>query len=205
MRLLVLALLLASAAPAAGRPPPEIAEDEPTRPLIEWSSWVRGGYGAQTVASSTAVARTVEPDRVQDARWDIALGGDITLPISSSGNVRVGPWVELRSDRIVGGGEVVVTGVPGKLDLFHWVGTGILAVRVGGTPDTGTAQIAYGYSAPWKLWGPWRGSSRYMIGARLVGTYTRAHDDPSDWQATLGVEFEPVGALRYVLGIRSLY
>lgn len=204
MRLLATILVLASTAPAAGRPLPP-PEEEPRRPLIEWSSWVRGGYGAETEVQAEATARTVEVTRVQEARWDIALGGDATLPISDSGDVRVGPWVELRTDRIVAGGELVVMGVPGKLDLFHWVGTGILAMRVGGTPDFGTAQIAYGYSAPWKLWGPWRGSSRYMIGARLVGTYTRAHDDPSNWQATLGIEFEPIGALRYVLGIRSLY
>jgi hypothetical protein len=34
---------------------------------------------------------------------------------------------------------------------------------------------------------------------------SRAHADPADWQATLGLEVEPIGALRYLLGIESLY
>lgn len=206
-RLLVLAVLLAAPATAAGRPPPEeiAVDDAPARPLIEGSSWVRLGYGARTSAAFDPRAREVVTEHDRAGTWDGALGAEVTLPISDSGNVRVGPWIELRPSRIVAGGELVVRGLPRKLDLFHYVGTGIAALRVGGTPEHGTLQIAYGYSAPWALWGPWRGPARYMIGARLVGTYTRAHDDPRDWSATLGVEFEPVGALRYILGVRSWY
>jgi hypothetical protein len=39
----------------------------------------------------------------------------------------------------------------------------------------------------------------------LVGTVTRAVDDPHDWSATIGIEAEPVGAIRYLLGVRSWY
>lgn len=45
----------------------------------------------------------------------------------------------------------------------------------------------------------------YEIGARFVLAATRAYRDPRDWTATLGLEVEPVGALRYLLGIRSWY
>ena len=54
-------------------------------------------------------------------------------------------------------------------------------------------------------WGPWSDTSRYMIGVRLVASATRAIADPDDWAMSLGLEFEPVGALRYVAGIKSWY
>ena len=44
-----------------------------------------------------------------------------------------------------------------------------------------------------------------MIGVRFVATYPRALDDARDWSATIGLEAEPVGALRYLLEISSLY
>lgn len=206
MHRLVVALTLAAlAGTAAARPPPEIAEDVPARPMIEWSTWLRVAYGTEAVASTIAARATEPPARERATTWEVALGADATLPISSSGDVRVGPWVELRDQRVIAGGELVIGGVPKRLNLFFYRGTGIVSLRVGGTPEVGTASLAYGYSAPWRLWGPWRGSTRYLIGVRFVGTVTRAHDDPDDWKATVGVEVEPIGALRYLLGIRSLY
>ncbi|MBA3821149.1 MAG: hypothetical protein H0X17_19855 [Deltaproteobacteria bacterium] len=203
---LAIALLLAAAGSAAGRPPPPRDEEPPERPILEWSSWFRVGYGLEAALADTAAARGTAPTpRDHTATWDVALGADLTLPIASSGNVRVGPWVELRDDGLLAGGELVLTAVPKRLDLFHFAGSGILAIRVGATPEVRTASIAYGYSAPWRLWGPWEGTSRYMIGVRFVATATRAHDDPRDWKATFGLEVEPIGALRYLLGIRSLY
>jgi hypothetical protein len=44
-----------------------------------------------------------------------------------------------------------------------------------------------------------------MIGARLVASATRSVADPNDWAMSLGIEFEPVGAVRYVGGIKSWY
>jgi len=206
---IILALgVLAVAGTAAARPPPEPEAEVATRPMVEWSTWFRAGYGSATAPVEpvgAVVARTIEPARARAATWDVALGADATLPISNSGDLRVGPWIELRDDRVIGGGEIVLGAVPKRLDLFHFVGSGIFAVRIGGTSEVGTASIAYGYSAPWRLWGPWRGVTRYMIGVRFVGTVTRAHDDPADWKATVGIEVEPIGALRYVLGLRSLY
>ncbi|MDQ3369973.1 MAG: hypothetical protein M3680_31530 [Myxococcota bacterium] len=217
---LAIALLLATVGSAAGGPSPrggDLADDDhggpdareeavPGRPILEWSSWFRVGYGLERTPTGTTAARgTLPTPRDPTTTWDVALGVALTLPIASSGNVRVGPWVELRDDGLIAGGELLFTAVPKRLDLFHFAGTGIVAVRVGATPDVRTASIAYGYSAPWRLWGPWSGTSRYMIGVRVVATATRAHDDPRDWKATLGIEVEPIGALRYLLGIRSLY
>jgi hypothetical protein len=68
-----------------------------------------------------------------------------------------------------------------------------------------TGQLGIAYRAPWDLFGERPRSSRYMIGVGLVATATQSRLDPKDWSATVGLEFEPVGALRYVLGIRSWY
>lgn len=89
--------------------------------------------------------------------------------------------------------------------MFWYKGEGVWIVRAGGNRDIYTGALSYGYRAPWKLWGPWSGKTRYMIGVRMVASYMRAADDPSLWSATLGLETEPVGALRYLLGIRSWY
>jgi hypothetical protein len=103
------------------------------------------------------------------------------------------------------GGELIFDGLPHRLDLFQYDGEGTLAIRAGGNLHHVTAAIAYGYLAPWNLWGPWDGPTRYMIGVRLVASATRSLDDPHDWSVTGGLEFEPVGSLRYLLGIRSWY
>jgi len=84
-----------------------------------------------------------------------------------------------------------------------------------------TASVAYGYVAPYWLEGPCRmrfngintgvcsprpeRTARYMAGVRLVATATRAIDDPRTWTATLGIELEPVGALRMMTVVRSWY
>ena len=78
-------------------------------------------------------------------------------------------------------------------------------MKAGGNDRVVTGAVAWGYLAPWTLFGPTTGRARYMIGVRLVATATRAVDDPRDWSVTAGVEVEPIGALRYLLGIRSWY
>jgi hypothetical protein len=199
---------------AAARPPPEDDHDDgdcctdpgPDRPAAEWSTWFRLGFGVEPATSPTA-ARSTTPvaPRGHEAGWEAAIGADLTMAVSASGNVRFGPWIEARGLSVIGGAELVVQRVPRKLDMFLYDGQGVLALRAGANYDRVTAQLAYGYLAPWKLWGPWRGSSRYMIGVRFVGTVTRAIDDPRDWSATVGIEAEPFGAIRYLLGIRSWY
>lgn len=206
----VVLTLIVLAGTAAARPPPppppELAQDEPSRPALEWSTWFRLGFGMEDRTSDIAARSTMPvPTRGQDTTWEAAIGAELTTGIARNGDVRVGPWIELRGLSIVGGGELVVQGLPKKLDLFFYDGTGVLALRAGGNHERVTGQIAYGYQAPWKLWGPHTGSTRYMIGVRFVGSFTRAIEDPRDWAATLGIETEPIGALRYLLGIRSWY
>ena len=207
---------------AAGHPPPPPRCDDggdddddcpgepeaPRRPPIEWATWFRLGFGMEDRRDETVPPMT-EPAPVtgQDTTWEIGFGAEATLGLTERGNLRVGPWFEVRGLReVVAGGEVVLTAVPKTIDLFQYRGQGVLAVRAGGNLDRVTGQVSYGYLAPWRLFDrrP-RGPARYMIGARFVGTFTRAIADPTDWSATLGIEVEPFGALRYVFGIRSLY
>ncbi|MCB9562940.1 MAG: hypothetical protein H6709_11415 [Kofleriaceae bacterium] len=194
---------------AAHPPPPPPERDVPHRPAVEWSTWVRVGYGVahDGAATEPAQPRVVTPPVDDDhGAWDAAVGADLTLPLGTGGDVRLGPWVEASTQHgPVAGAELLVGAVPGKLDLFWYRGEGVVIVRAGASREIATVAVSYGYRAPWSLWGPWRGPSRYMIGARLVASATRALDDPADWSVNVGVEVEPVGALRYLLGIRSWY
>ncbi len=142
----------------------------------------------------------------QEAAWELGLGAEATIGISGSGDVRIGPWLEVRGlHDVVAGGEVVVQRVPKSIDMFFYSGQGVLMLRGGGNTEHWTGQVSYGYLAPWKLFTPASGETRYTIGVRFVGTFTREFSDPKDWKATVGIEVEPMGALRYLLGIRSLY
>lgn len=47
--------------------------------------------------------------------------------------------------------------------------------------------------------------ARYMTGVRLVGTTTGSLDQHSSWVATVGIELEPIGALRMLTVARSWY
>ena len=206
MRGLTLVLLGLCAGTAAARPPPEPEEESTNRPSIEWSTWFRLGFGYAVAQPPASLPRMVEaPVRAPGTAWAVGLGAEASVGIANGGDVRFGLWGELRGTELFGGGQLVVTGVPEKLDMFLYNGEGVLMLRAGGNPDRGSAAIAYCYLAPWKLWGPWTGPTRYMIGVRFVATYTRAWENPRDWSATFGIEAEPVGALRYLLGIRSWY
>jgi hypothetical protein len=195
---------------AAAQPPPELAYDEPIdwrndRALAEWSSWIRLGYGVASEARDV-IARSTTPTPAQfhDIRGagDIALGADLTLPLPTS-KVRMGPWIELRPDDVVGGVELSIGGKP--LDMFAYEGERTIVARAGLGLSHVTAALAYGYRCPWRLWGPYNRTTRYMIGARLVVSGSRAVADPNDWSVTFGLEFEPIGALRYVGAIKSWY
>ena len=206
MRGLSLVLLCVCAGSAAARPPPEPEPVSEERPQIEWSTWFRLGFGYQLEPPADTLPRmTGAPEAEPDTAWAVGLGAEASVGIARDGDVRFGIWGELRGTELFGGGQIVLARVPKKLDMFLYDGQGVLMLRGGGNPDRGSAAIAYGYLAPWKLWGPWNGPTRYMIGVRFVATYTRAWDNPRDWSATFGIETEPVGALRYLLGIRSWY
>ncbi len=201
-------MLLVLARTAAAHPPPPDDYEEPTnwrrdRAFFEWSTWIRLGAGVESVPSEN-VARSTLPQPTHDQRmlWDPALGADLTLPIPTS-KVRRGPWVELRPQDVFGGVELSIAG--DDLDMFWYEGERVYTLRAGSSMTHVTGAFAYGYRCPWKLWGPYSKASRYMIGVRLVASVSRAVDDPKDWSGSLGIEFEPVGSLRYVAGIKSWY
>jgi len=213
MRSLVLALAvltsLAGVAVAHPPPPPDDDPPLPERPPVEWATWVRVAYGAAPEPYA-ARPRLVTPgddlERDRTQGWEAGVGADITLGVGRGGDVRIGPWAEARtsSDAVIGG-ELVFGAVPRRLEMFWYEGEGILILRGGGNRSVRTAAVSYGYRAPWNLFRPARGATRYMIGVRMVASVTQAVDDPNLWSATLGLETEPVGALRYLLGIRSWY
>jgi len=211
-----------------GQLPPDdehaFAGDGLFRPPIEWSTWVRAAYGIEYVAPAALERSTVSPRIVRGEAWDLAVGIEASLPLSVHGDVRLGAWFEQRSlstDGAFAGGELVLTRVPKKVDMFMYEGHGILALRAGRNTTSVTAALAYGYLAPYWLEGPCRmrfydidtgvcaprpeRTARYMAGVRVVGTVTRDLDDPRIWSATLGIELEPVGALRMMTIARSWY
>jgi hypothetical protein len=212
--LAAIAIVFLSAQRAWAHPPPEPIEIATERPAIEWSSWFRLAYGytnpapEATPLASTSVGMQPAPASPDAWGWHAALGGDITLGVASDGDVRIGPWAELRGfDRagVVAGGELVIERAPHSLDMFLYDGQGVLIVKAGGNDRVMTGAVAWGYLAPWSLFDPPTGRKRYMIGVRLVATATRAVDDPRDWSVTAGLEVEPIGALRYLLGIKGWY
>ncbi len=208
--LLVLGLLVTARAALAHPPPPPPPppddttadwRDHPAR--IEWSTWFRLGVGVASTSDAATVARTTTTpaSTSTDTRWETGLGIDASLTLTT--HTRFGAWAELRGRQGFAGGELVVAGVPRSLDMFLYRGEGVLIARGGIGPEHQmTASLSYGYRCPWKLWGPYHESSRYQIGARFVVTATRS---PTEWSTTFGFETEPVGALRYLLGIRSWY
>jgi hypothetical protein len=208
VRFLAMLAILLAATPAFGRPPPPDDYEEPTswrrdRAFFEWSTWLRLGFGVEREPSDT-VARSTQPTASHDQTtlWEPALGIDVTLPVPTRA-VRMGPWLELRPQGVFAGGELSIAG--GDLDMFWYEGERVYTVRAGSSMTDVTAAVAVGYRCPWKLWGPYSSGSRYMIGARLVASATRSVADPNDWAMSLGIEIEPVGALRYVGGIKSWY
>lgn len=202
-----LGLLVLFATTDALARPVELAEvetptDKPT--LIEWTTWVRGGLVVDhSDPTSSPLARTTAPPMAQSDRTiGGAVGAGFTLPLGSS--LRAGPWVELRGWGLpLIGAEV--TAIPGSLDMFFYKGQSAITLRAGANPDVRSAQLGFAYRAPWDLFGPRPRASRYIIGAGIVATVTQSRTDPHDWSALVGLELEPLGTIRYLLGIRSWY
>jgi hypothetical protein len=188
-----------------------IADDEDREPtnwrddraFFEWSTWARLGVGVASTPADTIARSTLPPElHDQATTWDAALGADLTLPIPTR-KVRMGPWIELSTKGVFAGAELSIAG--SDLDMFWYAGEKVYTFRAGSSMTHVTGAFAYGYRCPWKLWGPYSRGSRYMIGVRLVASASRSVDDAKDWSGTLGIEFEPVGSLRYVGGVKSWY
>lgn len=209
---LTAALALLPAIALAHQPPPRFPRQRPT---LEITSWLALGGGALS-----------DPNASQ-AVFDLRLGGDVTLSMGGRGDARVGPFYEVASSNFasvsaVAGLEFFFGAAPRPLRMFYYNGEGVLAVRLGagwawrdGLPGASSAPISsvtvsYGYRAPFSLREydaeqsdkpDERDAARYMVGARLWVNTTVDLAAPVTWQLTAGVEFEPVGAFRYLFGL----
>jgi hypothetical protein len=200
-------------AAAAHVPPPRYPR---LRPTVELSPWVGLGGGALVVDGASA------------AVFDLRLGGDATVAIGREGDTRLGPFVEaatatFASVQAVGGVELFLGAIPRPLRMFYYSGEGVFTARLGAgwawrehdVADARSTPIAsltltYGYRAPFSLRDyrdelvpelEMQSAMRYMTGARLwVGTTVDLNGTPG-WQVSGGIEFEPVGAFRYLLGL----
>jgi hypothetical protein len=180
------------------------------RAFFEWSTWVRLGYGVARVEEpAMAIPRSETPQPVamhdQVGVFEAALGADFLLPLPTK-HTRLGPWVEARnSGEVVTGLELQLAASPRDLNMFFYDGEGVWSIRAGASSRNMTAAVAWGYRCPWVMFSDAPKTTRYMIGARIVASFTRDLDDANVWAGSLGIEFEPVGALRYLAGIQSWY
>lgn len=180
------------------------------RAFFEWSTWVRLSYGVSRVEepTSASAARMITPTPVtydQVGGFETAIGADFMLPIPTK-HLRLGPWLEVRSlHEVVSGIELQVARSPRDLRMFWYDGEGVWSIRAGGSSAHVTGAVAWGYRCPWVMFSDAPKGTRYMIGGRIVASFTREIDNPNVWTGSLGIEFEPVGAIRYLFGIRSWY
>jgi hypothetical protein len=181
------------------------------RAFFEWSTWVRLSYGVARVEEPRdldAAARTITPPSAtydQVGGGEAALGADFMLPVPTK-HVRLGPWLEVRGlTDVIGGVELQIARSPRSLPWFYYDGEGVWSVRAGANTTHATVAVAWGYRCPWVMYSDAPKGTRYMIGGRIVASFTRELDNPNVWSGSLGIEFEPVGTLRYLLGIQSWY
>lgn len=215
--LLLAAVLVALPAVAsAHQPPPPPPRYPRQRPLLELSPWIALGGGALTVADGVTPV------------FDLRLGTDLTAPVGRNDDLRLGPFVEAATStfstaQVVGGVELFVGAAPRPLRMFYYSGEGVLSVRAGfgwvwrdhslvdaRSAPVAALTVAYGYRAPFSLREPGnettpepepRALLRYMTGARLWVGATVDATSSAAWQLTGGIEFEPVGSFRYLLGL----
>lgn len=210
------ALALGLRAPAACAQPRPSPRYPLLRPTWEFTSWVGVGGGA--------IVGPQGPSGV----FDLRAGGDAITAIGDGGDIRVGPFVEASSGSFAslhatGGVEAFVGAVPRPLRMFYYPGEGVFAARLGagwawrrrdlpGASSTPIASLtlSYGYRASFGLHRvdqqttsdpEQRAPDRYMTGARLWAGATIDLADAPAWQVTGGIEFEPAGTLRYLLGL----
>jgi len=174
---------------------------EADRPVLEWSTWARLGYGIAS-QSPSVVARSFHPPMAESGTtWEAAVAADLTLPLARHGDVRFGAWGEVRTTSgPVVGGEILVEGLPPHPNGTMFDGGGGIVLRAGGNGHVVTGALGFGYVGSWPRNDPWISWARHMVGVRVVASMNRSLDDPHDWSATFGLELEPIGALSYVLG-----
>ncbi len=215
-RRITAALALACAIPSVASahvPPPRYPR---LRPTLEVCPWVGLGGGALVV------------DGAGVGLFDLKLGGDVTLPVDRGGDVRVGTFGEVAtasfaSVQAIGGLELFLGAAPRPLRMFYYSGEGAFTARLGAgwawrghaVPDARSSPVSsltltWGYRAPFSLRDyhdqseaepNQRDTLRYMTGARLWVGATVDLAGATAWQLSGGIEFEPVGSFRYLLGL----
>jgi len=185
---------------------PEMGEiviaPSPDRPLIEWSTWLRLGYGVGSQAPRVA-ARTITPPMPAATEVDeVALAADLSLPVVHGGDLRLGAWGEVRTTS----GPVI--GAELLVDARHhhgvdFDGSGVLVLRAGANAHVITTALGFGYVGSWSRTDPWIPSIGHVIGARLVGSLTKSLDDPRDWSVTVGIEVDPIGVVTSIYHLVS--
>jgi hypothetical protein len=171
------------------------------RPSIEWSIWGRLGMGVATRHPNVLARSLTPPEPASSSIWEAALATDITLGIARGGDLRVGVWGELRtSSGPVVGGELVVDGLPPHPDGGRLRKSATVVLRAGGNAHVVTGAVGVGFVGAWPRGDSWLRSG-HVAGARLVASMNRSRDNPRDWSATIGLEVEPIGAVRAVLDL----
>jgi hypothetical protein len=121
---------------------------------------------------------------------------DFTVRIAGDDDHRLGAWGELRtSSGPVGGAELVLEGLPPHPLASRIDGAGSVVLRAGGNAHVVTGALGFGYvgSRHGEPWIRWLG---HAVGARVVVSVNRSLDDPRDVSGTIGLEIEPIGAVR---------
>lgn len=210
----VMAVMAQATWAEAHQPPPRYPRPRPT---LEVTSWVGLGGGALVVEGA--------PRGV----FDLRLGGGFTGAVGRKGDLRLGPWLEVSSAtfatvQAAGGVELFVGAAPRPLRMFYYAGEGVFVARLGAgwawrdvepaaarAAPVATFTLAWGYRAPFSLREPEQETDddasaaprtgRYMTGARLWVGAAVDLTGAAAWQVSGGIEFEPVGSFRYLLGL----
>ena len=169
-----------------------MVEPEPTkRATFEWSTWGRLGYGVAVQPPALAARATTPLMPEASTLGEGALGVDASVGLAHRGAVRLGAWAEWRTvSEPVLGGELIV----GGLRSPHGSGSLGIVLRAGGNARVTTGALGFGYAAT----DSWLGLG-HATGVRFVTSMTRSRDDAQDWSVTVGVEFDPIGALGYLV------
>jgi len=181
-----------------------IVEQKLERPAIEWSIWGRLGMGVAHHQHPAVLARTLTPpsDPESASIWEAALTTELTVGIARHGDVRVGAWGELRtSSGPVVGGELALEALSPRPHGDRIRGGGSVVLRAGGNAHVVTGALGFGFLGAWPVDGSWIHWVGHVVGARLVASINHSRDDPRDWSATIGLEVEPIGAVRAVLDL----
>jgi hypothetical protein len=176
-----------------------IVESTPPHPPIQWSTWIRGGYGIAMQPPSVAARAIMQPAAESAVTLEGALGADVSVSVASHGDLRLGAWAEARTtSEPVLGGELILEGLPPHPYSSDIGGSGGFVLRAGGNAQVITGAIGFGYVGSMPRTDPWISWARHEIGVRVVASMTRSVDDPRDWSATVGLELDPIGALAYI-------